>query len=307
MTDRSPVSNTQSPPPMLQRWILAARPKTLPAAAAPVLTGSAAAFSQGEFHILPALAALMAALLLQIGANFANDLFDYRRGADAHNRLGPTRMTQSGLLTPRQMARGMWLVFGLAAVLGIYLAWVAGWAIVIIGVAAILAALAYTGGPFPFGYYGLGDLFVFFFFGPLAVCGTYFVHTRTISILAVSSSVPIGLLITAILVINNLRDIESDHAVGKRTLAVRIGPQGTRWEFLLCLIGAYLSPILIWWGGLAAVWVLLSSLSLPMAYSLIGQVWRESGRPLNLALAAAGRLTLVFSLLFSLGLIVGAF
>jgi len=286
-----------------QVWLLAARPKTLPAAASPVIVGSAVAYYEGFFKPGPALAALLGALLLQIGANLANDVFDFRRGADAGERLGPMRVTQSGLLSPGQVLRGMWVCFGLAVVLGVYLTITAGWPVVLIGIASILAAIAYTGGPLPLGYYGLGDLAVFLFFGPVAVCGTYFVQAGGIGALAVWSSLPMGFLITAILVVNNLRDIETDRGAGKRTLAVRLGETGTRWEFTLLAAGAYLTPILMIWLGVGPVWSLLCWLSLLYAASLTRSVWREKGRPLNKVLAGTGRLTLVYGVLFSMGLI----
>ncbi|MEW5869689.1 MAG: 1,4-dihydroxy-2-naphthoate polyprenyltransferase [Chloroflexota bacterium] len=299
-----------------QVWLLAARPKTLPAAAAPVVVGAALAWRAGQFRWDAALAALLAALLLQIGANLANDVFDYHRGADTHQRLGPLRVTQAGLLTPGQVLAGMWVVFGLAAVLGVYLTWLAGWPVMAIGLASILAAIAYTGGPFPFGYYGLGDLFVFIFFGLVAVCGSFYVHTRSLNWAAFWSALPMGFLITAILVVNNLRDLHNDRAAGKRTLAVRLGEQRTRWQYLACLAGAYLTPL-----GMAAanpsglpfvgvgaagssLWLLLSWLSLPMGISLVRFVWTTSGKPLNQALAGTGRLTLIYGVLFALGLIV---
>lgn len=286
-----------------QIWLLAARPKTLPAAASTVIVGAAVAFSEGKFRPAPALAALLAALLLQIGANLANDVFDFYRGADAHGRLGPPRVTQTGMLSPRQVLVGMWVTFGLAALLGLYLAWVAGWAVIVIGLACILAAIAYTGGPFPFGYYGLGDLMVFIFFGPVAVCGTYFVQAHTVSSLAICSSLPMGFLITAILAVNNLRDIETDRQAGKHTLAVRLGERGTRWEYLLLLATAYSMPLELIWFDMATPWVLLAWLSVPMAASLYQFVSREKGRSLNEALAGTGRLCLLFGVLFSLGLI----
>lgn len=290
-----------------QVWMLAARPKTLPAAAAPVIVGSAMAFIDGAFRWGPALAALLAALLLQVGANFANDLFDYQRGADAGERLGPMRVTQSGLLTPAQVRNGMWVVFGLAALLGLYLALIAGWPVVVMGLASIAAAVAYTGGPFPFGYYGLGDLFVFLFFGVVAVMGTYFVQARAWSTLALWSSIPMGCLITAILVVNNLRDIQSDRMAGKHTLAVRLGPKDTRIEFLVCLVGAYMVPPLLWLMGEMTAWIMLTWLSLPLAYSLTRFVWRHEGRLLNQALAGTGRLTLIYALLYALGSILPLF
>jgi len=300
--------NEQTPPSLtpLQVWLLATRPKTLPAAAATAIVGSAAAFYDGHFQAGPALAALFGALLLQIGANLANDVFDYYRGADARERLGPLRVTTAGLLSPRRALVGMWVVFGLAALLGLYLAFSAGWLVLWIGLACILAALAYTGGPFPFGYYGLGDLVVFIFFGPVAVCGAYFVQARSISALALIGSLPIGFLITAILVVNNLRDITADRAAGKRTLAVRLGARGARWEYSLCLAAAYLAPLVFIAGGVIPLWSGLYSLSLPWAIAVLRAVWRDEGRPLNKSLAGTGQLTLIYGFFLAVGLIIAA-
>lgn len=290
-----------------QIWVLAARPKTLPAAAAPVIVGSGVAYWEGYFQWMPALAALLAALLLQVAANLANDAFDFQRGADTAERLGPLRVTQAGLLSPRQVLAGMWVCFGLAGILGIYLFLVAGWPVIIIGLASIVAAIAYTGGPFPLGYYGLGDLAVFVFFGLAAVCGTYYVQALHMTRLAIWSSLPMGFLITAILVVNNLRDIETDRAAGKKTLAVRLGAQGTRWEYLLLCIGAYLVPLCLWLFDIAPIGVMLSWLSLYMVVKLVRLVWTQNGRVLNQALAGTGQLALWFSLLFAFGLILGKF
>ena len=290
-----------------QVWLLAARPKTLPAAAATAITGSAAAFYAGKFQPGPALACLLGALLLQIGANLANDVFDYYRGADAQERLGPLRVTTAGLLRPGQVLAGMWVVFGLAALLGVYLTYSAGWPVLLIGMACILAAVAYTGGPFPFGYYGLGDLVVFIFFGPIAVCGTYFVQAKELSWLALYCSLPMGFLITAILVVNNLRDIATDRAAGKKTLAVRLGAQGARWEYTLCLAAAFIIPLIFITSGGLPPWSGLYGLSLPWAVLQLRDVWRDEGRPLNKALAGTGRLTLIYGVLLSLGLVLAAF
>jgi 1,4-dihydroxy-2-naphthoate polyprenyltransferase len=288
-----------------QVWLLAARPKTLPAAAAPVIVGSAVAFWDGLFHFWPALAALLAALLLQIGANLANDVFDFHRGADTSQRLGPLRVTQAGLLAPRKVLAGMWVCFGLAALFGVYLALVAGWLVIVIGLAAIAAAIAYTGGPFPLGYYGLGDLAVFIFFGLAAVCGTYYVQALHLSWLAFWAAFPMGFLITAILVVNNLRDIDTDRTAGKRTLAVRLGVNGTRREYLALVAGAYLVPVGLWIARLAPGWVLLSWISLLAAIPLVRLVLTQTGRPLNKALGGTGQLALLYSVLFSFGLIMG--
>src|SRR5882724_6200886 len=210
-------------PGSLGAWVLASRPKTLSAAAVPVLVGTACAAGRGSLRWGPALAALLGALLLQIGANFANDVFDYEKGADTAARLGPTRAVQAGLLSARSMRLGMGLVFTLALGLGLYLTSVAGYVILVIGCASIASAIAYTGGPYPLGYHGLGDVFVFLFFGLVAVCGTVFVELGRVPGLALFCALPVGALATAILVVNNLRDRETDLGAGKRTLAVRFG------------------------------------------------------------------------------------
>lgn len=285
----------------LQAWILATRPKTLPAAAAPVIVGSALAWLDGRFDVLSALAALVGALLLQIGSNVANDLYDFERGADAGERHGPMRVTQAGLLTPQQMRRGMWLIFGLAALVGVYLIWHAGWAILAIGVAAIISAIAYTGGPFPLGYYGLGDLFVFVFFGLAATVGTYYVQALAVTPVVWVMSAVMGLLIVAILVVNNVRDLESDRAAGKYTLAVFLGARGARMEYVLCHLLAYLlTSALVVFGNLPSG-ALLVLLSIPLSSRLIRQIYTWEGRDLNKTLAGSGQLALIFALLFTLG------
>ena len=297
------MTRTDTPLSQRQIWMLATRPKTLPAAAAPVVVGTAVAIAEGAFAAGPALAALLGALLLQIGSNLANDVFDYKKGADTSARLGPTRVTQAGFLSPRQVLTGMWLTFGLAALIGLYLIWVGGWPIIAIGVLSIAAAIAYTGGPFPLGYHGLGDLFVFIFFGLAAVCGTYYVQAGTVSGLAWLAAVPVGGLIVNILVVNNLRDIESDRAAGKRTLAVRLGVRGAQVEYLLWLVVAYAVPPLLGLFGLASGWLMLTWLSLPAALSPTRLVLREQGRILNQALAGSARFALIYSLLFAVGLL----
>jgi 1,4-dihydroxy-2-naphthoate polyprenyltransferase len=283
--------------------MLASRPKTLPAAAAGVVTGTALAFRDGYFQLGPALAALFVALLLQIGSNLANDVYDYERGADAGERHGPMRVTQAQLLTPGQVKAGMMAVFGVSALFGLYLAFQAGWVVILIGLAAILSAVAYTGGPFPRGYYGLGDLFVFIFFGVAAVAGTYFVQAGTISAQAWWMSLPIGWLIVDILVVNNLRDIQADRAVEKRTLAVRFGEQGSRVQYIALLALSYLIlPVLAIFDILP--WAsLLAWLSLPLGWRTWQIVREQAGRPLNAALAGTGQTTLVYSLLFFVGML----
>ncbi len=294
-----------SPTPV-QIWLMAARPRTLPAASAPVLAASAVAFAEGRFALPAALAALLAALLLQIGANLANDVFDFHRGADTAERLGPLRVTQAGLLKPGQVLAGMWVCFGAAALLGVYLVVLAGWPVLAIGLFSILAAIAYSGGPLPFGYYGLGDLVVFIFFGPVAAAGTYFVQAGSVSLAAWAISIPMGLLTTAILVVNNLRDVETDRRAGKHTLAVRFGAQAARWEYTLLVGVSFLfSPVLAA-SGLAPGWILLSWLALPSAYRMLHLVWHAQGRALNQALGGTGQLELLYGVLLGAGFVLGA-
>lgn len=283
---------------------MAIRPKTLPAAASGVVMGSALAWRDGHFQIGPALAALAVALLLQIGSNVANDVFDFERGADTSERQGPLRVTQAGLLTPSQVKQGMWIIFGLAALCGLYLTWLRGPVVIAIGLAAILSAIAYTGGPFPLGYYGLGDVFVYIFFGLAAVAGTYFVQVASVTPAAWWMSVPVGLIITAILVVNNLRDIDNDRKAGKRTLAVRLGEPGTRVEYMACMIIAYLVIPLSALLGIVSWLALLTWLSLPLAYKATKTVLTQQGRTLNAALAGTGQTALVFSLLFWVGMLI---
>lgn len=287
-------------------WQLAARPKTLPAAAAPVIAAGGVAWAEAEFNLLPFLAALLAALLLQIGANLANDVFDFYRGVDTPERLGPLRVTQAGLLSPRQVLLGMWVVFGVAALLGIYLVWTSGWPVLVIGLAAILAAIAYSGGPLPFGYYGLGDLVVFIFFGPVAVGGAYFVQADAVSPAALAASIPMGLLTTAILVVNNLRDMATDRVTGKHTLAVRLGAPLTRIEYGLCVSLAYVLPVVYAVTGLAPWWGLLTWLSIPLAARLRRIVWQQTGKALNQALAGTGQLELAYGILLAVGWIIAS-
>ncbi len=286
-----------------QIWWRAIRPKTLPASISGVIMGSALAWAAHAFQLLPALAALCVALLLQIGSNVANDVYDFERGADRAERHGPMRVTQAGLLSARQMKRGMWVFFGLAAFIGLYLAHLRGWPIILVGSAAIGSAIAYTGGPFPLGYHGLGDLFVFVFFGLLSVAGTYYVQAGTVSGTALWMSVPIGLMITDILVVNNLRDLENDRLARKYTLAVRLGEFATCAQYVAFMILAYaLLPVLVWRGVLPGI-TLFALLSLPLAVKSAQVVLAQRGRPLNAALAGTGQAVLAYSLLFFMGVL----
>jgi 1,4-dihydroxy-2-naphthoate polyprenyltransferase len=283
----------------LRAWLLACRPQTLTAAVAPVLVGSACAHASGQVRVGAAVGALAGAMLLQIGANLANDVFDFEKGADTSDRLGPTRVVQSGLLDAARVRRGMWLVFSLALAAGAYLTVIAGPAVVVIGLASIAAALAYTGGPYPLGYHGLGDLFVFVFFGLVAVAGTCFVEIGRVPPLAVAASVPVGALATAILVVNNLRDRETDARAGKRTLAVRLGPRGALVEYFGLLGAAYLVPF--WVAGRLGAVALLPLASLPLAAHCARLVTKSRGRELNAALAGTAQLLLAYAVLFALG------
>ncbi len=285
-------------------WILATRPKTLPAAVAPVIVGSAMAYAHQRFVLLPALAALAVALLLQVGVNLANDYFDFTKGIDTEDRLGPVRVTQSGLISPGRVKFSMTMVFVLSLLPGLYLISIGGWPVVVIGAASIIAALAYSGGPFPLASHGFGDLFVFIFFGLVAVSGTYYVQALHITPMVVLMGIIVGLLITAILVVNNLRDIQTDRKTGKRTLAVVIGVKGTRAEYTILLAGGYAIPVFIWLGGFASAWVLLPLASLPLAFLQIRLIRQPSDGPaLNDLLAKTARLSFFFSVLLAIGLI----
>ncbi len=288
-------------------WILAMRPKTLPAAIGPVLVGAALAAGDQAFRFGPALAALLGALLLQIGSNLANDVFDFKKGMDTKERTGPLRVTQAGLLSPRQVLAGMWTIFALAGGVGLYLIWVGGWPILVVGILSILAAIAYTGGPFPLGYHGLGDVLVFIFFGPVATCGTYYVQAGYIGASAWWASVPMGFLITAILVVNNYRDLETDQKGGKRTLVVRLGPSGARGEYFLLLAASLAVPPLMWLSGNYSAWMLLPVLSLCLIRPLVRDMKTKKGVPLNATLAGTARFSLVFALLFAIGYLLDKF
>lgn len=290
---------------MKNPWWLAARPKTLPASISPVIVGSALALRDGAFDPLVFIATLAAAILLQVGANYANDVFDYLKGAD-HARQGPTRVTQSGLVTPRQMLIATAVVFGSAALIGVYLVFVGGWVILAIGAISILCAVAYTAGPFPLAYRGLGDLFAFLFFGVVAVLGTYYLQAGQFTPVALVTSLPNALFATCIIVVNNLRDIDTDRAAGKRTLAVRIGDPATRVEYSAMLAIAYLAPPAMAALGMLAGWAwLIPWASAPMALILARDLWNTPRGPvLNPILGRTAQLNLIFSVLFSAALIV---
>lgn len=284
-------------------WLLAARPRTLPAAAAPVLVAAALAWHNHTFSWLYTLLCLLISLTLQIAANFANDLFDFERGADGVDRLGPTRATAAGLITPRQMRLAVAISLGIAALLGLFILFQRGWIVLALGLFLLLSALAYSGGPLPYGYYGLGDLFVLLTFGLAAVAGSYFAISGHLSPAALLFSLPPGLLIVNILVVNNTRDIETDRSSGKYTLAVRLGRAGMQTEYLACLLGAYLLSLLGWSLGFAGPGVWLTLLACPLALVLYREFSRAEGRALNQTLARTAQFAFVFSALLAVGIL----
>ncbi|PSQ15829.1 1,4-dihydroxy-2-naphthoate polyprenyltransferase [Halobacteriales archaeon QS_8_69_26] len=310
MSETADISRTRA-------WIMAARPQTLPAAASPVLVGTGLAVTDGVFAPLPALAALVGAALIQVGTNFANDYYDAVKGADTADREGFTRVTAGGIIAPERVKLATAVAFGLAVLVGTYLVVVGGVPILVVGLASIAAGILYTGGPYPFGYYGLGDLFVFVFFGLVAVTGTYHVQAvsavsgfptalpaGSVTVEAVVASLPMAGLITAILVVNNVRDLESDREAGKRTLAVRLGYRASRAEYVGLLALAYVVPVWFVVRGFSPT-VLAPLVTLPYA-ALVSRtvLTRTDGEALNPALERTGRLTAAFAALFAAGLAV---
>jgi 1,4-dihydroxy-2-naphthoate octaprenyltransferase len=285
-------------------WLMAARPRTLPAAVAPVLVGTSLALGNGHFRPLAFVAALFGAVFIQVGTNLSNDYSDARRGADTEDRLGPVRVTAGGLVPPNTVLLATYVTFGLAVLCGVYLVAIAGWELIAVGAASILAGVLYTGGPRPYGYEGLGELFVFLFFGIVAVSGSYFVQVQQLPWQAYACAVPVGLLASAILVVNNVRDLETDRRAGKRTLAVRLGRARTRALYTAMVAGAFVLVPLPWAFGSMSAWLLLPWLAIPLAVPLVKTVrTRVDGPSLNGALAKTGALQLVFCLLFAAGIL----
>jgi 1,4-dihydroxy-2-naphthoate octaprenyltransferase len=302
----SPEAISQRPSPV-KIWLLAARPRTLPAGVAPVLVGTAlAAAEKSSLRIGAFIAALLGAVFIQVGANLSNDYSDARRGADTEDRLGPVRVTAGGLVPPKQVLTATYVSFALAVLCGVYLIIVAGWVILAIGSASILAGVLYTGGPRPYGYEGLGDVFVFLFFGLVAVTGSYYAQVERLEWEAFALAVPVGLLAAAILAVNNIRDAPTDARVGKRTLAVRLGRGRARDFYAAEVYVAFLIPVVVWLAGGSHVGalVLLSWLALPLAVPLVRTVRQhDDGPTLNEALAKTGMLQLAFCVLLSVGLL----
>jgi 1,4-dihydroxy-2-naphthoate octaprenyltransferase len=291
-------------PSAVRIWVMAARVRTLPAAIAPVLVGTSLALGNGDFRALAFLAALLGAVFIQVGTNLSNDYSDARRGADAEDRLGPVRVTAGGLVPPRQVLLATYVTFGLAVACGAYLISVAGWGLLAVGAASILAGVLYTGGPRPYGYEGLGEVFVFLFFGVVAVAGSYYVQVQHLPWQAFACAVPVGLLASAILVVNNVRDIDTDRRAGKRTLAVRLGRERTRTLYTTMLAVAFATAPLPWALGSMSAWLLLPWAVAPLAVALVRTVrTRVDGPALNGALARTGLLQLLFCLLLSAGIL----
>ncbi len=286
-------------------WVNASRPKTLAAAFTPVLLGASLAFYDGQFVPLNSFVALLCAFLIQIGTNFANDYFDFVKGADTDERIGFERATAAGLVSPKTMLNATILTTALAFIFGLYLVWVGGWQILVLGLLSLLFGILYTGGPYPLGYNGLGDIFVFIFFGIVAVMGTYYVNALVWSEASFWGSLAIGALCTNILVINNLRDVEQDAKVGKRTLGVLFGDTALKWEYTLMLVLAFSIPPHFYFQLNYPVWVWLPFLSLPLAIIHATKVWKETHKPnLNKVLEQTAQFMAIFALLFSIGIII---
>jgi len=289
------------PPGAVAVWFLAARPKTLWASIAPVVVGTAMAVGDGGFHGPAALTALACSVLIQVATNFANDLFDFEKGADTEARQGPLRVTQAGLVTPGMMKRGVLVVLLLTLLGGLYLIWRGGWPAVFIGVLSVVCGMLYTGGPRPLGYMGLGDLFVLIFFGPVAVAGTYYVQALTVNATVIVAGLAPGLLSVAILAVNNLRDADEDRRTGKRTLAVRFGPGFARAEYIIAVVAACLLPLLLYLASGHRPYSVATVAVVVVALPAFRRLFVLDGPLLNPVLAYTAKLLLLYSAVFSVG------
>ncbi len=290
--------------PSWRIWLMASRVRTLPAAVAPVIVGTALPATSGTFRVGVFVAALLGSVFIQVGTNLSNDYSDARRGADTEDRLGPVRVTAGGLVPPKQVLQATYVSFGLAVVCGIYLVAMSGFALLLIGVASIAAGVLYTGGPRPYGYEGLGEVFVFLFFGIAAVAGSTYAQVEQFPWEAFVLAIPVGLLAAAILVVNNVRDLDTDRRVGKKTLAVRLGRPRTQTMFAVMVYGAFLTAPLAIFAHALELWLLLPWLALPLAAKLVRTVRNHADGPtLNGALAASGQLQLVFCVLLAAGIL----
>lgn len=286
-----------------QSWLLASRPKTLLASVVPVVVGSALAIAENKFVLVYSITALICSVLIQTGTNFVNDLYDFLKGADNEKRKGPERVLASGWITVREMKAASILVFLVSFLLGLYLVYAGGKVVLIIGVLSIIAGIIYTAGPFPLAYNGLGDIFVFLFFGLVGTMGTYYVQAHNFSLLSFLASIPVGALITNILVVNNYRDIEEDRAANKNTLAVIFGKSFARFEYIFLIIISFLVPAILYLNFNFSYWIFLPYLSLPIAINLVKMLFTLDGFELNRTLELSAKLSALFGLLFSLGLV----
>jgi 1,4-dihydroxy-2-naphthoate octaprenyltransferase len=287
----------------LQSWILASRPRTLPAAVVPVIVGSALAIYQGIFFPAYSIIALLCSILIQIGTNFTNDLYDHLKGSDTKERKGPLRVLASELISVNEMKGGIFIVFFAAFILGLYLVYSVGLIILWIGILSILAGLAYTAGPFPLAYNGLGDLFVFIFFGIVGTVGTYYLHVQQFTFLAFLISLPVGALITNILIVNNYRDIEEDKTAGKKTLAVILGKEFSRFEYVFFILLSFFVPFLLHFEYRFDLWIFLPYLTLPIAISLVKMLYALTGTQLNKTLELSAKFSALYGILLSIGII----
>lgn len=285
-------------------WLRAARPQTLPASVIPVITGGALAHYHQLFRWDTTIVALICALLIQIGTNFANDYYDFVKGADREDRIGFTRATSAKLVTPQAMFRATYLTMALAFFIGLYLVWIAGWPIFLIGVFSLIFGVAYTGGPYPLGYNGLGDLFVFLFFGFAAVMGTYYVNTMEWSADAFWASVPVGALAVNILVVNNLRDVHQDVISGKRTLGVLLGEGALKAEYAVLAGISFAVPAVLFFSYGYSIWIFLPLISAPACFLLLSQIFFHNDKStLNKTLERTAQFMILFGLLFSTGIL----
>lgn len=285
-------------------WILASRPKTLLAAVVPVLIGTSIVSFETKVNFSAAIIALICAILIQIGTNFVNDLYDYLSGADTESRKGPTRALASGLITVNEMKLAIILVFTITFILGLYLVYISTWITLLIGIMSIFAGIAYTAGPFPLAYNGLGDVFVFLFFGVVGTVGTYYVQVVDISPLVLWASIPVGALITNILVVNNYRDIDEDREVGKNTLAVKMGRKFTRYQYLIFMILSYLILFVVYFTFNQSLFVFLPLITLPLAIKLIKMIFSFKGEELNRTLELTAKLSALYGILFAVGILI---
>jgi len=286
-----------------QSWIVASRPKTLLAAFVPVIVGSALAISAKKFFLHYSIIALLCSVLIQIGTNFTNDLYDYLKGSDTVKRKGPRRVLASGLISVNEMRTAIIFVFGLTFLLGLYLVFSVGILILWVGIISIFAGIIYTAGPFPLAYNGLGDIFVFLFFGIVGTMGTYYLHTQEISLLSLIVSIPVGALITNILVVNNFRDIEEDKVANKKTLAVILGREFSKWQFIFLIVISYLTSFVLHFSFNFSIWIFLPFITLPFSVILIMMLYTLNGEDLNKTLELSAKFSGLYGLLFSIGLI----